>query len=348
MGIELVANGKTKNHLCKMKQLAVKADTLVIVSPFLSDNMEELLEEFSGVRHITLYTNLGKYDDDVQKAISLYGFWNYCNEKNIDLLVKIDEDLHGKVYLFYNGAKPEGFVITSGNFTRNGLLNNHEYGICVQDEELQKNMADMIMNAVTYDLSFKQICILYDAAIKFRKKHPAVISEKFKIAPLINKVPTVTPNGTQNFYIKPLGSSKHPLEKGRAIDEETKIGFGKEPKKLKKGDVLLGYGVGTGGLLVGYYVIEADGSEYILNDEEDRWPWKVSVRCHTIPFSQEWWNHAVFAKEIVTKFLKENPGKHITMKGTDTLGALKYGSDKIQVTSDFGHYVINVLLNDMK
>ena len=90
------------------------------------------------------------------------------------MLIKIDDNLHGKVYLFYNGSKPKGFMITSGNFTEKGLLNNHEYGLCVEDEEIQKKMADTIMSINIYDLSYIQLCEIYNDALKFIEKHPLI------------------------------------------------------------------------------------------------------------------------------------------------------------------------------
>ena len=105
--------------------MAVKADTLIIVSPFVTDDISKLIESMVTIKNITLYTTLQKYDDIAQKAVALYKFYEYCKGKSIDLLIKIDDNLHGKVYLFYDGIKPRGFILTSGNFTENGLINNH-------------------------------------------------------------------------------------------------------------------------------------------------------------------------------------------------------------------------------
>ena len=40
------------------------------------------------------------------------------------------------------------------------------------------------------------------------------------------------------------------------------------------------------------------------------------------------------------EFLTKYPGKHMTAVGTDTIGALKWGRDKLHITKDFGMFII--------
>ena len=120
--MKLLTNEKMSNHLSCLKKMATKADTLIIVSPFVTDDISKLIEDMVTIKNITLYTSLQKYDDTAKKVIALYNFYEYCKGKAIDLLIKIDDNLHGKVYLFYDGVKPKGFVLTSGNFTENGRI----------------------------------------------------------------------------------------------------------------------------------------------------------------------------------------------------------------------------------
>ena len=255
--MEILTNAKKNNHYQTLYKLAAKADTLIIVSPFVTDDISKLIESMTTIKNITLYTTLQKYDDTAQKAIALYKFYEYCKGKSIDLLIKIDDNLHGKVYLFYDGIKPKGFVLTSGNFTENGLINNHEYGMCVEDADKQKEMADIIMSINTYDLSYTQLCEIYDEALKFIKKHPAVQQEKFKVHKLINKKPSATQNGSVKYYLKPVGTSQEPFVKPMVIKDVDMLGFGKNPKSMQKGDVLLLHSVGPSSI-VGYYVVISD------------------------------------------------------------------------------------------
>lgn len=242
--MEILTNAKKNNHHQTLCKLAAKADTLIIVSPFITDDISKLIGDMTTIKKITLYTTLQKYDDTAHKAVALYKFYEFCKGKGIDLLIKIDDNLHGKIYLFYDGIKAKGFVLTSGNFTENGLVNNHEYGVCVEDIEKQKEMADILMSINTYDLSYMQLCEIYDEALKFINKHPIVQQEKFKVHKLINKKPSATQNGTMKYYLKPVGTSQEPFVKPKVIEETDMLGFGKNPKTMQKGDVLLLHSVG--------------------------------------------------------------------------------------------------------
>lgn len=338
--LEILTNWNKDNHLSYLKKMAKKADTLIIVSPFVADDISKLIEEMTTVKNITLYTTLQKYDDTAQKAIALYKFYEYCQGKSIDLLIKIDDNLHGKVYLFYDGIKPRGFVLTSGNFTENGLVNNNEYGVCVEDEDKQKEMADIIMSINTYDLSYKQLCEIYHEALKFIKKHPVIQQEKFKVHKLINKKPSATQNGSVKYYLKPVGTSQEPFVKPMVIKDVDMLGFGKNPKSMQKGDVLLLHSVGPSSI-VGYYVVISDEAVFDKIDDNDRWPWKVQAECHSAQFSSVWWDYELKTQELVDEFLEHNLGEHITSAGGDTLGALQWGRDKVQITKQFAQFIIS-------
>jgi hypothetical protein len=320
--------------------MAEKADTLIIVSPFVADDISKLMEDMTSIKKITIYTTLQKFDDTAQKAIALYKFYEYCKGKSIDLLIKIDDNLHGKVYLFYDGEKPRGFVLTSGNFTENVLVNNHEYGLCIVDADKQKEMSDILMSVKTYDLSYMQLCEIYDYALKFIKKHPVVHHERFKVHKLINRKPSSTQNGSIKYYLKPIGTSHDPFIKSRVIKEVDMLGFVKNPKTIQKGDVLLLHGVGPS-CIVGYYIVISDEAVYDKIDDSDRWPWKVKAECYSSKFSADWWNYELKTQELVDEFLETKQRKHITMKGGDTLGALKWGKDKVEITKDFAKFVID-------
>lgn len=338
--MKILTNAKKNNHHQTLCKLAAKADTLIIVSPFVTDDISKLIDDMVTIKNITLYTTLQKYDDTAQKVVALYEFYKYCKDKSIDLLIKIDDNLHGKVYLFYDGIKPKGFVLTSGNFTENGLVNNHEYGLCIEDADKQKEMADIIMSINTYDLSYIQLCEIYDEALKFIKKHPAVQQEKFKVHKLINKKPSATQNGSVKYYLKPVGTSQEPFVKPMVIKEVDMLGFGKNPKTMQKGDVLLLHSVGPSSI-VGYYVVISDEAVFVKNDDNDRWPWKVQAECHSLQFSAEWWDYELKTQELINEFLEKNPGQHVTLAGGDTLGALQWGRDKVQITKDFAQFIIS-------
>lgn len=75
------------------------------------------LEKMNSIKRITVYTVFEGYNDALNKAESLLELFKYCESHNIELSVKVNEDLHGKVYLFYKYEKETGCIITSANFT---------------------------------------------------------------------------------------------------------------------------------------------------------------------------------------------------------------------------------------
>ena len=314
MNLDIISNTNKNNHLDYLKRISLKADTSIVVSPFVSDDIAKLVKNIPTIKKITLYTTMQKYDDAAQKVIALYKFYEFCKNNEIDLLIKIDDNLHGKVYLFYDGINAKGFILTSGNFTENGLVMNHEFGVYIDDADKQKEIADIIMSINTYDLSYIQLSEIYSEALSYIKNHPIVQHEKFKLNKLINKKPSI-------------------------IKDKDMLGFGKNPKTMKKGDVLLLHSVGPSSI-VGYYVVISDNAVYIKNDQDDRWPWKVEAECHSSKFSVKWWEYELKTNEIIDEFIKEYPGEHVTVAGGDTLGALQWGRDKVEITKEFAQYVI--------
>lgn len=328
--------------MAKLKGMAKLADTAIIVSPFLSDNLSGIIEQMPTIKNITLYTTLDKYDDTVQKSLVLYDLDQWCRERGIDLIININDNLHGKVYLFYDGIQEQGFILTSGNFTQNGLEHNTEFGIAIDDNQMQKEIAKEIMSMPSYCLRTKELLALHDAALACQDKHPEEKKDTFKAKKIIDKKLVKGVPGSRNFYIKPVGTSKKPFLKPNIIEDNHEMGFNDNPKFLHRGDILFCYGVGTG-YIVGYYIVSDEEAFYKKINEDDRWPWKVHIECQSGKFSNHWWDFNMRTQDMCDAFLMANPGKHITSAGTDTLGALRWGKDRLHITEEFGMYIIDEL-----
>lgn len=152
--MEIITNNNKQNHMGKLVQLSKEANMMIVVSAFISGNLSEIFDSMPTIKNVTIYTNLSGYSDGADKALSLFDFYQYCKKNKIDLIVKSDDHLHGKAYLFYHTIKdmppePRGFVISSGNFTQNGLRYNHEYGVIIKDSIQQNNLAKMIQDLRT-------------------------------------------------------------------------------------------------------------------------------------------------------------------------------------------------------
>lgn len=66
----------------------------------------------------------------------------------------------------------KGCIITSGNFTDNGLKDNHEYGVFFDNEIMQRELRQQIYSLDCEELSYEEAIDLKTRADEFIKKHP--------------------------------------------------------------------------------------------------------------------------------------------------------------------------------
>ena len=341
----IITNNEKQNHMGKLVQMSAQANMMIIVSAFISGDLGKMFDSMPTIKEVTIYTNLSGYSDGADKVIALYEFCNYCKKKRINLLIKSDDYLHGKAYLFYKTIKnkmpePKGFVISSGNFTENGMRHNHEFGVMINDEMQQNNLANMINNLKTYEISEQQLAILVEKARKYKKELESISRiPKFDVDKYVNLKPSKQNKIETRYFLKPLGTADRPFEKGKTLKESDEIGFGKEIKSIHKRDVFLCHATGPQ-MIVGYYMVNSEKQHKHQTDENDRWPYKFDVVCKSIPFSKNWWEYELKTKELAEMFLIENPGEHITKKGGDGIGSLNFGSERIELTEKFARYII--------
>lgn len=338
--LQVIANNEQQNHIAKLKRLAKESNTFIIVAPFLSNDISKLFDGMESIKNVTIYTNMKAYEDVPEKIISLYQFHQYCIEKKMDLQIKSDDSLHGKVYLFYKDAVEKGMIITSGNFTENGLRNNHEFGVLIQDANEQRNIAKEVEKLKTYDISEEQLKVLYEKATLFLEEHKNHKKrDKFDIGQYIDEMPSNAKYMNRNYYLKPLGTKDNPFLEPNTLQEKDLIGFGKKEKNIHKGDVFLCHATGPG-MIVGYYVVDCDEQYYKKINPDDRWGYKFDVVGRSVPFSKHWWDAELVTKKLVEEYLQDNPKKHITFSDGDTIGSLNFGSEKIRLQPDFARFII--------
>lgn len=345
--IIILGNNKTNNHFQEILKLSKQSDELILVSPFLTKDMGAMLGEMKSIQKLTVYTVFEGYNDALNKSDSLLALYQYCESNSVELCIKINEDLHGKVYLFYKGENETGGIITSANFTSKGLVNNYEWGVRVSNADKQRLLLSEIERMPVFDVKRSQIEAINKAATEFRENNNVQPEKKFKINKYINIKPSKSGNAKMGYYLKPIGVTGNPFKQGNTLKENAEIGFGDAANKLNKGDILLCHSVGTG-FLVGYYKICSEKSEFKELDKEDRWPWKVSVECNSIPFSQEWWVYEMKTNDLVNEFKELYPDNHITYNGGDTLGALKWGKDRVKLSQEFAAFLIDKIDENWK
>ena len=343
--MEVITNNEKHNHMGKLVQMSAQADMLVIVSAFISGDLGKIFDRMSTIKQVTIYTNLSGYNDGADKVIALYDFCKYCKEKKIDLLIKSDDHLHGKAYLFYKTVKnalpePKGFILSSGNFTQNGLRHNHEFGVIVTEPQQQRNLEKMINLLKTYEVTEQQLSILVEKAKAYKKDMEKIQPvPSFDIDKYVNLKPSKQNNAKTKYFLKPLGTAEKPYVAGMTLKEKDEIGFGDEVKTIHRRDVFLCHATGPQ-MIVGYYMVDSEKQHWHKNNEEDRWPHKFDVVCKSVPFSKAWWKYELRTKDLMTEFLDTHPGKHITQKGGDSVGSLNFGSERIELTEEFARFII--------
>lgn len=330
------------NHLSEIQVMAKEADEILLASPFLSQNITSLIESVvkpCSIKKITLVTVLEKFDQSLSKPDILYNFSDCCEKNNISYEICIDEALHSKVYLFCKDQKPVQAIITSANFTSNGLKKNHEMGVVVNERNALHHLMAVIIKDVQR-ICIEDILKLQNGAREYIKTHKIPQNNKINFNPwnLLDIEDKSYPVYIERqYFLKPCGWAENPYVQHEPLGEQ--LHFSKRGKpKVNKGDILICYAVGPTNIL-GYYEIISDELGY--TSDEDRWPWYVKCDCLSPEYSEAWWDKELKIKQVVKRYMAHYPNDALTYKGGFTLGALQWGIDKIRLNTQFAEYLID-------
>ena len=343
----IIDNTTRNNHYAEIKKLASISDEIVIVSPFCFGDFKYFFDKIvahNNIQSITLITTL-RNEEVMNKIPSLQSFQNESKKLNINHKLFINNRLHGKVYLFKNRNTNQNAIITSANITHNGLGLNHEWGCCLSNTSVIDNLEQNINNTIQYQLTAD---IIQDISLKldeYNKEHPKQTKDK----PLININDIVIPHifkvgldSDTRIFIKPIGSTDEPIYDGDYSKEKEQYFSKKRPKAVRNGDYLISYGVGSRKIISIFKVI-SKAPIYSGNDDE-RWPWYVEVDNVTPKLGSRWFNKNLYIMDIANEYV-EMFGLNLTNNGGDTLGALQWGVDKIQLDHNFGTHLMELILN---
>ena len=340
--MKLVSNIKS-NHWSALSELFSEADQAILVSPFLADDFSGFFSEIikhSSIKQITLITTLpNKVEECLFKANSLPSFIDSCKQANVEYSIYINNKLHGKIYFARVKNNNKKGIITSANLTDNGLRRNHEWGILVEDLALLDQLYKEIFSIKDlYSIDTDEVLKLMIKADEYYSKNkPVANATPIDISDILNKK-YFDDNEDCNYFLKPIGVSDNPFTKGRVVSST--LHFSKRrPRAVKINDILICYGVGPTNLL-GYFKVLTEPQYDIDND---RWPWYVESENLSESFSEKWWNYDTEINKLCAKYVKMYPNDCVTYVGGRTLGALNFGSDKIQLTDTFAKYLINII-----
>jgi HKD family nuclease len=352
-----IVSNSGDDHLLKLKKLiSDNAVNLLIASPFLSSDIAKLLREFSfqEIRKFELITTFKPKDpEQLTKPFILKELFEYFAEHypETKLQVHVDNVLHGKIYIVTKDNSRE-MIVSSANFTRNGLSNNHEWGVATKnDEVIDFVVADLIDSIEYQDITYDQIkraCLFAD---QYTRDHPDWGKKPDISSDILESVYSIEDESNSNpqYFLKPVGVSESPilLEDKQEFNElHENLHFSKKkPKGVRKGDILITVAVTAGSLLSYYKVtggLQEVAKEEIARDQwKERWPWYMEGRNLSPQFGGEWWVHNIQRKDTLNEFLEVSPDTPVTFAGGFSLGALNYGADKVKITKEFGDFLIS-------
>ena len=166
-----------------------------------------------GIKHITLTTTLKDNNPDLlKKSNSLYSFCLNCQRNKIGYSIRIDNKLHGKVYIPLKSNEPLKGIVTSANFTNSGLESNHEWGVLIDEHSQLSDLINEIKNVGSRILSTKELEEIIKRIDAFAQAAPN--SKEPKIGLTISDIlkeekHVVTSN--KRYFIKPVGVSDEPF-----------------------------------------------------------------------------------------------------------------------------------------
>lgn len=336
-----ISNTENCDHKTLFFKLCESADEILIASPFCFPDFKkfaDMLAAIGTIKKIIFITTLER-EGVVGKIDQLISFRNEMERIGVQWELRLDEKLHGKVYIFKKEGQPFAGIITSANLTESGMEFNHEYGCLIEDvaelialeKQLLTDSPDQLTNSK-----------LDEIKVRAKKQYPDGIKKepvaKVDIDDILH--PYKVAKGT-SIFIKPVGVSNDPIY-GGDYSEETEMYFSKKrPASIRVGDILIAYAVG-GRRIMGAYKVTSEPLR--TQREDDRWPWYVHSECLTPNLSNhKWASTAPFATAIANQYAEAND-KPVTNNGGRNLNALNYGCDKIRLSDEYGQYLISKIM----
>jgi len=339
-----------------------KPDThrIVIVSPFLASQIQNLLSEFdyNGIIQIDIITTCKPNDpEQLLKPSILKNIFDFFQEKHPEIILKIhlNNKLHGKLYFAF-GTETKSMILSSANFTKNGLLNNHEWGVEISDINIINDTIEEIFNTIEKaELTYKQIkkaCIFAEQYIKMKPEWQKIPNIDCDIMETIYSDENIN-NSNPQYFLKPIGHKDSPVKLSDKRDFSTlhqNLHFSKKkPKGVCKGDIIITTAIGPGSLL-SYFKVTG-GIELVTEAEinkepwKERWPYFIEGRNNSVNFGKKWWEHNLRRQDLLKEFIKLYPGVPVTSAGGYTLNTINRGNDKVRITKEFGEFLIKKINN---
>lgn len=345
MKTEIIHNLTRNNHFSRLIEKFKNSDEIVIISPFIStDNKFFPFKKLKSLKKLTLVTTLKPKSLDQYNKVPFFKYlFKHCNKHKVELILLIENSLHGKIYISKINEQPQEALITSANFTNNGLRLNNEWGVVITDSEQILELEESILSKVVLKpLTENKI----DRFIEILEKNPLPKVPNPTDVDLMGKAPLknnpLKVKSKINYWLKPIGVTGDAIPFDRVFDEiDSDLHFSKlKPVGVKVDDILIAYAVGHKNILSIYRV---KSEVRTTGNKNDRWPYYVVGENLTPYYGQEWSMYGIGISneknEVLSKALF-----NITPSGKNSYGSLMRGADKLKITPEFGKYLIDKIV----
>jgi len=340
--MKILSNLNDSNHCVAFFDLCKEADEIVMASPFCYPDFMDFaksIKSVGSVRKIVFITT-AKNDEIVSKIDALLSFHKEMERIGVQWELRVDNILHGKIYVFKRAGQPFAGIITSANLTHNGMIANHEWGVQIDDMQVLMDLENKIVKNAPDILTCEQLDKIKKRVLI---KYPSGFQKpKSFIVAIDDIVHTCSVAKDTRIFVKPIGVSGEPSPTGN-LSVQTDMYFSKKyPRAVRIGDILIPYAVG-GRKIIGIYKVTSNPIK--KENANPRWPWYVTSECLTPNLSNcKWEIVGPLVTQIANKYVNDFD-QPITYTGGKTLGALNRGSDKIQLDYDYARYLYGVLLS---
>ncbi len=347
----------SERHLEKIQRHFETSEEVLVASPFLMNDFSRFFSAVNtnDLKRFDLITTMPTLAfEQKPKIASLLSLFTVpmVASGNTRCSISLNNSLHGKIYLFKKANGERVAIISSANFTNNGLAKWHEWGVEIYDFQEITALENALRMSIQFaDLTEEQLQKWQDKVERHLKISPAPAMENQtldllgdmkgeNIKDLLSSNPTI--------WLKPIGVTGNPVTPDRTFDDAVyPLHFAKEPKSVNIGDIVICYGVGAGKLLSVYRVFsptrKATPEQETREEWIRRWPWIKDGQNITPNYGRRWASFDLFLNGLMSEFLNSNPDKTITPT-SKTLGALNYGHDKFRLSREFAEYLLNVIL----
>lgn len=253
--------------------------------------------------------------------------------------------MHGKVYIGLSGDHFIGAIISSANFTRNGIERNHEWGVFIDNPEEIESVYNLVLNDAVRTVGKRDL----EKMKAWFDNHPIKPSTKTNIdldvLDLVSPPHVPSKGDSVTYWLKPYGTINDPVPDTMKFDDDPfKMTFARGVKNIKEGDVLVVYAVGSRKIISVFVSTGAwDIKKTFNSPREERWPYYVVCRNLTAEFGTKWSQKSLTLDTLRDSYLRMYPNKEVR-PGSKNFRVLQWGRDRIKIEREFTEYVIDELM----